>query len=114
MPAELTDNNSLGCDFVYKDLKGKLSGQRNASCYIEVKSQTHETPQDSLRLSANEWQLAEKCHQSGGYDVYCILLVVNVAKVPQVAKVLIDPVGMCKSGMLRCVWSEVTLHLLEH
>ena len=50
-----------GADFVYKDLNGRLCGQRGASCYIEVKSQTNETIQDIFRLSANEWQLAQRC-----------------------------------------------------
>ena len=94
--------NDLGADFRYVDRAGQLSGSGvSETVYIEVKSMTsdHVAP---FRLSINEWNLATKCHASGGRDVYIIVVVTSVTRKPKLAELIIDPVSKVASGAATC------------
>ena len=61
-----------------------------------------------FRMSINEWNLAKKCHASGGRDVYVLAVVTSVTRKPRLAELIVDPVGKVASGAATCeVWEMV-------
>merc|ERR1711968_142115 len=76
-------------------------GGVSETVYIEVKSMTseHVAP---FRMSINEWNLAKKCHASGGRDVYVLAVVTSVTRKPRLAELIVDPVGKVASGAATC------------
>ena len=103
--------NSFGCDFVYFDAAGLLTGWKGAKCHLEVKSQAQEAVQP-FRMSANEWYLARKCHDAprSPHDVrqvYLVVVVASVAHQPRVARMLVDPVELLLRGEAGARWTEL-------
>ena len=99
--------NDLGADFRYHDRDGKLTGSgRSETVYIEVKSLTHDAVQP-FRLSANEWSLAKRCHESAFSEVYILAVVTSVTHSPALASLIIDPVQRVESGAATVDISEL-------
>ena len=93
-------DDSLGYDFEYGDVAGKLTGRAEAPrCLIEVKSAAHDCG-DTFEMSTNEWEVARSCHEQPESGVYVIIRVANIALKPQLVDVLVDPVGLHLQGVL--------------
>jgi hypothetical protein len=89
-----------GCDFLYVDGSGTLSGRPDTRCYIEVKS-TSGTGRDPFPITETEWGRARVCSEGDGREVYFILRVANVRNHPRIADLLVDPYRMEREGRLR-------------
>lgn len=99
--------DAVGADFEWHDRQGRLTGRADAPrCLIEVKSSAGDTD-GPFHLSINQWNVAQRCHQSGGREVYVILRIADVSRAPRLASILIDPVQMEKDGMLVLSQSEM-------
>lgn len=91
-------DDTLGYDFRYLDVSGKLCGNPGVECLIDVKSNAG-SMRERFTISPHEWRLAEECHH-GGDRVYVILRVFNVATDPGFGERLIDPVQRVEEGTL--------------
>lgn len=92
--------DAVGADFEWHDRRGQLTGRTDAPrCFIEVKSSAGDG-KGPFHLSINQWNVAQRCHQSGGREVYVILRIADVDRAPRLADILIDPVQMEKDGQL--------------
>lgn len=86
-----TGSDAHGCDFIYRDLDGSLTGRQDQpECHIEVKTTTGEGGQP-FPMSIAEWEKAQLCHASSGRLVYLIVRVERVRVLPSIADVLMDP-----------------------
>ncbi len=93
-------DDSLGYDFEYYDVDGKLSGSPAVPrCMIEVKSTSKECG-DVFEMSTNEWETALRCHAGGEKAVYIIIRVAGTSSKPQLVDVLVDPVQLHLDGVL--------------
>ncbi len=90
-----------GCDFVYRDNGGRLTGRNDAPlCSIEVKATTSDG-RAPFPMTFNEWRLAQKCHDDGGERVYVIVRVRQTQAAPEIFDVIVDPVQALQDGWLR-------------
>ena len=91
-----------GCDFRYRDIAGGLTGRNDAPlCFIEVKTTTSDgwAP---FPITANEWRLAQKCHDERNEgDVYVVIRVRQVQDAPEIFDVIVNPVQAFQDGWLR-------------
>jgi hypothetical protein len=86
-----TGSDAHGCDFIYRDLDGALTGRQDQpECHIEVKATIGEGGQP-FPMSIAEWEKAQLCHASSGRLVYLIVRVEQVRTQPSIADVLMDP-----------------------
>jgi hypothetical protein len=93
-------DDSLGADFQYWDIGGRLSGADSApECWIEVKA-TSGDGDEPFFLTASEWELARECHRSNGGCLYVIVQVARVRSKPSIARVLRDPIHLQQRGLL--------------
>jgi len=106
MPSSPANDRAYGCDFIYHDKHGSLCGVSGVTYFVECKSTTLSAP-IPFRMSANEWQRAVTCHQSGGSEVYMLALVTATTTAPKIAKLLTDPLLMVAQGRASCSWSEL-------
>ena len=93
-------DDSLGYDFEYTDVEGKLTGATNQQhCLIEVKSTTsiHDEP---FPMTTNEWAVAEDCYKGSWKAQYVIVRVLDVKRAPVIADVVVDPVRLWLEGKL--------------
>jgi len=93
-------NDSLGYDFEYHDMSGKLTGNVNVQrCLLEVKSTSQEET-DAFEMSTNEWETAIRCHTGGEKAIYVIIRVVRTSSQPKIMDILVDPVQLHLDGVL--------------
>ncbi len=93
-------DDSLGADFQYWDIGGRLSGTDSSpECWIEVKA-TSGDGDEPFFLTASEWELARECHRSNGGRLYVIVQVARVRSRPSIARVLRDPIHLQQRGLL--------------
>jgi hypothetical protein len=93
-------DDSLGHDFEYTDVGGVLTGRVGSlRCLLEVKSSAHECG-DSFEMSTNEWDVARRCHEKPDNGIYIIVRVANVASIPMIVDLLVDPVELHLQGTL--------------
>lgn len=92
--------DKYGCDFLYVDGSGKLSGRPDTRCYIEVKS-TSGTGREPFPITETEWARARACSEGDGHEVYFVLRIANVRNHPRIADILVDPYRMEREGHLR-------------
>jgi hypothetical protein len=93
-------DDSLGYDFEYHDMGGKLTGDRSVPrCLIEVKSTTQDGD-DAFEMTTNEWETAMRCHGGSEKAVYVIVRVARTASKPQIMDILIDPIQLHLDGVL--------------
>lgn len=93
-------DDSLGYDFEYWDVAGKLTGKAESPrCLIEVKSAAHDCG-DSFDMSINEWEIARSCHEQPENGIYIVARVANVALAPHVVDLLVDPMDLHLKGLL--------------
>jgi hypothetical protein len=91
-------DDTLGYDFRFLDIDGRLSGQPGADCFIEVKSNARQA-RSRFSLSNNEWQLACDCHESSNRR-FVIVRVAHIADAPTLVAIIVDPVRSLKGGHL--------------
>jgi hypothetical protein len=92
-------DDSLGYDFEYYDVGGKLTGLSTPSrCLIEVKSAAQAFG-SSFEMSTNEWEVALQCHEHCD-AVYLIIRVAGTSVKPQIVDILLDPVRLHLEGVL--------------
>ena len=104
--------NDLGADFRYHDRNGTITKSgRSELLFIEVKSVTQDAPQP-FRMSINEWTRAQRCHESGGKEVYVVIVVTSINRKPQLSQLIIDPIMQIAQGKATTSISELvfTLH----
>jgi hypothetical protein len=90
-------NDSLGYDFHYRDIDCLLVKNGDAPiCNIEVKS-TVSDGDEPFPMSANEWDRARQCHESGD-ATYVIVRVRRVRDNPQIFDIVVDPFKLYRSG----------------
>ena len=93
-------DDSLGYDFEYTDVEGKLTGASNQQhCLIEVKSTTS-IHDESFPMTTNEWAVAEDCYRGIRKAQYVIVRVLDVKRAPVIADVVVDPVRLWLEGKL--------------
>jgi hypothetical protein len=103
-------NDTLGYDFLYRDLENRLGGRADSPlCFIEVKASSG-NGSESFPMTANEWDKARECHQTGE-SVYIIVRVANVRDDPQIADVIIDPFGLYGEGQVAVVSRDIWVHV---
>ena len=93
-------DDSLGYDFEYTDVEGKLTGATSQQhCLIEVKSTTS-IYDESFPMTTNEWAVAEDCYKGIRTAQYVIVRVLDVKRAPVIADVVVDPVRLWLEGKL--------------
>jgi len=92
-------DDSLGYDFEYHDVDGKLTGKlAPPRCLIEVKSAAQDCGH-SFEMTTNEWETAIQSHNSES-AVYLIIRVAGTALQPHLVDILVDPVDLHLRGVL--------------
>ena len=105
-------DNQMGCDFLYTDFSGVLSGANTSLlCHIEVKSSVRVGLQP-FHMSMNEWRCAERCHQNAD-ETYIIILVESVTTTPKITQILVDPIQLLSTDRLDVGWSEIVVSYVE-
>lgn len=93
-------DDSLGYDFEYQDVGGKLTGKPGVPrCLLEIKSTARECG-DFFEMSTHEWEVAQQCHDGRTDAIYVIVRVAGVASKPEIVDLLVDPVDMHLRGLL--------------
>ncbi len=100
-----------GYDFRYRDVTGRLTGRNDDAppCLIEVKTTTGDG-QAPFPITANEWRVAQKCHDQQDGPIYLIIRVRHVLVAPEIFDVIIDPVQASLDGWLR--WRNKDFYLV--
>lgn len=89
-----TGSDEHGCDFLYRDVEGRLTGRDDQpECCIEVKA-TSTDASGPFPMSVPEWERALECHGSETRSVYIIVRISDVNTTPRVTDILFDAVGM--------------------
>jgi hypothetical protein len=100
-----TGTDAHGCDFIYRDIEGTLTGRADQpECHIEIKATTGDGT-NPFPMSIAEWKKAQSCNASSGRQVYVIVRVRHVRTAPAIADILIDPVHL---------WSQHALAITAH
>lgn len=103
-------NDSLGFDIEYRDIGGNLTGRADAPlCCIEVKSSSGPAT-SSFPMSANEWEKARACHETGN-KTYIIIRVANVREKPQIADIIIDPFGLYLERKIATIANDMWVYV---
>ena len=90
-----------GYDFRYHDVTGRLTGRNDAPlCLIEVKTTTGDG-QAPFPITANEWGVAQECHDPQDERIYLIIRVRQVQDAPEIFDVIIDPIQATRDGWLQ-------------
>jgi hypothetical protein len=102
---EADGDDTLGYDFIYTDIEGKLTGRTDCpSCLIEVKATTGDatTP---FPMTENEWYVAEESYKGSKNEVYVIIRVADATETPRIADLIVNPVKL---------WQEKRLSIVNH
>lgn len=103
-------DDSLGFDFIYRDIENQLAGRGDCPlCCIEVKA-TSGNGSEAFPMSANEWEKARECHQSTD-SVYMILRVEHVREDPRISDMIIDAFGLYGEGHVGIVSRDMWVHV---
>jgi hypothetical protein len=103
-------NDSLGFDFLYRDIENRFAGRANRPlCCIEVKASSG-SGSDSFPMTANEWEKARECHQSEE-SVYIIMRVASARDDPHIADIIIDPFGLYGAGQVAVVSRDIWVYV---
>ena len=103
-----------GYDFRYRDVTGRLTGRKDDAplCLIEVKTTTGDG-QASFPITANEWRVAQECHDPQDERFYLIIRVRQVQDAPEIFDVIIDPIQAIRDGWLQLVNKDFYL-VVDH
>ena len=111
----MTGDSRVGYDFEYVDTEGRLGDMPGRRLLIEVKA-TVDLEMHQLFVSANEWDVARRCHAPGGLDdpLYVIVCVAGaMSEHARIVDVIADPVACERAGTLRVDREDVRLVLGE-
>ena len=98
-----------GYDFCYRDVEGRLTDRNDEPlCLIEVKTTTGDG-QAPFPITANEWRVAQKCHDQQDERIYLIIRVRQVQDAPEIFDVIVDPVQASLDGWLQ--WRNKDFYL---
>jgi hypothetical protein len=104
-------DDGLGYDFKYRDSTGRLTGRTESPvCLIEVKATTGDGSQP-FEMSANEWDVAQQCHNDPSSGLYVIIRVVQITTSPRIADVLIDPLRLYAMGHLTYAKTDLLIYV---
>ncbi|OQB81201.1 MAG: hypothetical protein BWX88_04335 [Planctomycetes bacterium ADurb.Bin126] len=103
-------DDSLGCDFSYRDVDGRLTTDPNRPmCYMDVKASSGDGS-EPFQMSANEWNKARECHESSD-SVYAVIRVAHVREAPTVVDIIFDPFGLYRKGQLALTAQDMWVHV---
>jgi hypothetical protein len=104
-------DDQLGYDFEYRDSTGDLTGRSdNPVCRIEVKTTTGDGSQP-FEMSANEWEVAQNCHDNPDSGLYLIIRVVQITTKPRIGDVLIDPLHLYAIGKINYAKTDLLIYV---
>lgn len=103
-------DDSLGFDFSYRDVDNRLTGRSvGPLCCLEVKSSSGDAS-EAFQMTANEWEKARECHQSGD-AMYIIIRVAYVRDDPRIVDVILDPFRLYGEGQLAVASRDLWIHV---
>jgi hypothetical protein len=103
-------DDSLGFDFSYRDIEGRLTMRSDRpTCYLDVKASSGDG-MEPFQMSANEWERARECHESSD-SVYGIIRVAHVRDNPKITDIVFDPFGLYRAGQLALSTQDMWIHV---
>jgi hypothetical protein len=106
-----TGNDAYGCDFIYRDVDGTLTGRTDQpECLIEVKA-TSEAGSSPFPISINEWEKALSCHESCGRQIYVIVRVQHIRTAPTISDILVDPIHLWTTQRIACAAKDLWIYV---
>jgi hypothetical protein len=103
-------DDSLGFDFLYRDVEGRLTTRSDRpTCCLDVKASSGDGT-EPFQMSANEGKKARECHESSN-SVYAIIRVAHVRDNPRIIDVVFDPFGLYRAGQLALTTGDMWIYV---
>ncbi len=103
-------DDSLGFDFSYRDVEGRLTAQPDhPMCYLDAKASSGDGT-EPFQMSVNEWNKARECHESSD-SIYVIVRISHVREGPSVVDIICDPFGLYRKGQVALSAQDMWIHV---